>query len=178
MLIMEAPANFFIVWAKDDRYEDSRVDRVFNRRLPSRFPLAIAHPNSENDVVEAVRIAEQLDIKISVRSGGHSWPVWSVRNDAILIDLGGMNSIEYEDSTGIVRVGPATTGESLNRFLQTKGRMFNSGHCPTVGLGGFLYNPLVAMLILDCRVGWAGMVAVGDGLPSPSLQLTLLPRMV
>lgn len=132
---------------KDDHAEDSRVGRIFNRRLPPRYPVAVVFANSEKDVVEAVRIAEKLQAKISVRSGGHSWAVWTIRNDAILIDLGGMNSIEYEDTSGIVKVGPATTGESLNLFLGTKGRMFNSGHCPTVGLGGFLYNPLGIMLI-------------------------------
>ena len=144
---MLTPPDFPIVWAKDDRFEESRVSRVFNCRLPSRYPLAVVHANSEKDVIDAVRIAEQLDVKISVRSGGHSWAVWSVRDDAILIDLDGMSSIEYEDDTEIVKVGPATTGEKLNRFLATKGRMFNGGHCPTVGLGGFLYHPLVTTLI-------------------------------
>jgi FAD/FMN-containing dehydrogenase len=132
-------ADFPIVWQHDEDFERARVGRVFNHRRPSRYPLAVIEARTEEDVVEAVRIAKALDCKISVRSGGHSWAVWSVRDNAILIDLGKLTSIEYDDDTGIVRVGPATPGGELNAFLEPKGRMFNGGHCPTVGVGGFLY---------------------------------------
>jgi hypothetical protein len=134
-----------IIWAKDDdseKFEQARIGRVFNHRRPSRTPLAVINAKSANDVIEAVQLSKSLKCKISIRSGGHSWAAWSVRDNAILIDLGGLNSInEYDDITGIVKVGPATTGEKLNGFLGTKGRMFNGGHCPTVGVGGFLYTP-------------------------------------
>jgi FAD/FMN-containing dehydrogenase len=136
-------ADFPIVWQHDEDFERARVGRVFNHRRPSRYPLAVIEARMEEDIVEAVRIAKQLNCKISVRSGGHSWAVWSVRDNAILIDLGKLNSIEYDDDTGIVRVGPATPGGKLNTFLEPKGLMFNGGHCPTVGLGGFLYVRLL-----------------------------------
>jgi FAD/FMN-containing dehydrogenase len=63
-----------------------------------------------------------------------------VRDNAILLDLGHVNAIHgWDDKTGIIKVGPACTGERLNGFLMERGRMFNGGHCPTVGVGGFLY---------------------------------------
>lgn len=136
------PQDFPIIWAKDEDFESSRLARVFNNRHPTRHPIAVVHAASENDVLVAVDLAKKLDCKISVRSGGHSFPVWSVRENAILIDLGRMNSIEY-DSNDIVKVGPATTGEDLNKFLAPKGRMFNCAHHPTVGLGGFLFVPSI-----------------------------------
>lgn len=131
-----------IVWPQDEGFEHSRVGRVFNHRRPSRCPLAVVHARSEDDIIAAIKLSKDLDCKISVRSGGHSFPVWSVRDRSILIDLGAFNSIDLDESSGIVKIGPATTAGELNRLLGTKGRMFNTGHCPTVGLGGFLYPRL------------------------------------
>jgi FAD/FMN-containing dehydrogenase len=127
-----------IVWPQDEGFEASRVGRVFNHRRPSRFPLAVVQARSEGDIIAAISISKELNCKISVRSGGHSFPVWSVRDRSILIDLSAFNSIDLDEKSGIVKVGPATTAGELNQFLSTKGRMFNTGHCPTVGLGGFL----------------------------------------
>ena len=82
-----------IVWPQDKDFEDSRIGRVFNYRRPSRYPLAIVHVRSEKDIVGAIQLSKELDCNISVRSGGHSFPVWSVRDRSILIDLGAVESI-------------------------------------------------------------------------------------
>jgi FAD/FMN-containing dehydrogenase len=143
MATSRVPFDLPIVWAKDEGFEMSRIGRIFNHRRPSRYPLAVVHARSEKDLFDAIQLAKRLNCKISVRSGGHSFPVWSVRDNAVLIDLGALNTIDLDDTSGIVKVGPATTSEQLNQFLGTKGRMFNAGHCPTVGLGaGVLYAPL------------------------------------
>ena len=130
-----------IIWANEKAYNDARVARVFNHRRPQRYPLAIVHATTENDVMHTIKLAKNLNCKVSIRSGGHSWAAWSVRDNAILVDLVGMNSIEYDEASGIVKAGPATTSEQLNTFLEPYRRMFNSGHSPSVGLGGFLYVP-------------------------------------
>jgi FAD/FMN-containing dehydrogenase len=137
---VQVPDGLPIVWSSDENFEQARVGRVFNHRRPMRSPLAVINATSEQHVQQAIQIAKELNCQISIRSGGHSWAAWSVRDNAILIDLGELNAInEYNETTGIVKVGPATTGEKLNGFLGTMGRMFNGGHCPTVGVGGFLY---------------------------------------
>ena len=41
-----------------------------------------------DDVIEGVRLAAERGWAVAVRSGGHSWAAWSLRNDALLIDLG------------------------------------------------------------------------------------------
>jgi FAD/FMN-containing dehydrogenase len=159
---IEVPQGFPIVWAGDHGFEEARVGRVFNHRRPSRYPLAVVQARSVEEVIEGVQIAKKLGCKISVRSGGHSWAVWSVRDNAILLDLGKMNSMDLEESTGIVSVGPATTGTELIKFLEPKGRIFNGGHCPNVGLGGFLLI-LTKVLILGCKEVWDGCAEVGAG---------------
>ena len=62
-----------------------------------------------------------------------------MRDKGILLDLQHLNHIALDEETGIVSVGPAVKGGSeLNPVLMKKGLFFNGGHCPTVGLGGFL----------------------------------------
>jgi FAD/FMN-containing dehydrogenase len=76
---------------------------------------------------------------VSVRAGGHSWAGWSVRDDTLLIDLGNLNTIAYDESTGIATAGPAVRGGlELAPFLAGRGRSFPGGHCPSVGIGGYL----------------------------------------
>lgn len=130
-----------IIWRESAQpavYEQSRVGRVFNAIKPARFPRAVVEATEHSHVVEAVRLANQLGCRVSVRSGGHSWAGWSVRDDAILVDLGGMHEVELDAGLHLVKVSPSTTGRLLNAVLGQRGLMFAGGHCPDVGLGGFL----------------------------------------
>lgn len=120
-------------------YEEARVGRIFNARRPDRFPAAVLLAESDKDVIDGVRLAAERGWTVSVRSGGHSWAAWSLRDDALLIDLGGLRGIAYEPATGIVAVRPAVRGGfDLAPFLAERGRAFPGGHCPSVGVGGFL----------------------------------------
>lgn len=120
-------------------YEEARVDRVFNRRLTDRRPAAVMRPTSDEEVVAAVRLARERGWQVAVRSGGHSWAQWSVRSEALVIDLGLLKDISYDEESGIVTAAPAVQGGiELGPFLEERGRFFPGGHCPTVGIGGFL----------------------------------------
>ncbi len=142
-----------LYWRGDDGYEQERVGRVFNGRKPDRYPAAILKAAHAEDVIAGVRLARERGLKVSVRSGGHSWAAWSVRDDALLIDLAGMWEISLDTDSSIVRVSPSVTGDELNALLAEYGLMFPGGHCPTVGLGGFL---LQGGMGWNCRGwGWA-----------------------
>ncbi|MFT4029378.1 MAG: FAD-binding protein, partial [Protaetiibacter sp.] len=128
-----------LVFPGDAGWEDARVGRVFNGRRPDRQPDAVLITGSVDDVVKGVRLAKKLGWTVAVRSGGHSWAAWSVRDSGLLLDLGALDDISYDENTHIVSAGPATKGGAvLSPFLEERGRFFNGGHCPTVGIGGFL----------------------------------------
>jgi hypothetical protein len=128
-----------IFYPGDDGFEDARVGRIFNGRRPDRQPAAVLFAESDQDVSDAVLLARENGWRVSVRSGGHSWAAWSVRDGALLIDLGRMRDIAYDESTGVVSARPAVKGgDELDPFLEQRGRFFNGGHCPSVGIGGFL----------------------------------------
>jgi FAD/FMN-containing dehydrogenase len=128
-----------VVWRGEPGYEDARVARVFNTRRPDRFPAGVLPACTEEDVVAGVRLARERGLKVSVRAGGHSWAVWSLHEDALLIDVGGMREMTYDSATGIATASPALKGGAeFTPFLTEHGRVFTGGHCPGVGLGGFL----------------------------------------
>ncbi|KAF2220787.1 FAD binding domain protein [Elsinoe ampelina] len=145
-----------IIWRSEVEeavYEEARVGRVFNHRRPKRYPVAVVKAETPDHVVEAVRLAKSKGHRVSVRSGGHSWAAWSVRDNAVLIDLGNMKHISLDSEKGIATVSPSTTGSMLNDYLSQRGLMFAGGHCPDVGLGGFL---LQGGMGWNCRNwGWA-----------------------
>lgn len=150
---MSVSADLPIIWrssSDEETYEQARVGRVFNQRRPRRYPIAVVEAESEDHIVEAVKLANELNCRISVRSGGHSWAAWSVRDNAILIDLGRWKHIALDEDAGIVTVSPSTTGRIANAYLSKLGYMFPGGHCPDVGLGGFL---LQGGMGWNCKVG-------------------------
>lgn len=148
-----------IFWQGDAGYEEARVGRIFNGHRPARYPKAVLFAEDEQDVVAAVRLAKEQGLKVAVRSGGHSWAAWGLRDQAILLDLSRMQTMAYDKATGIVQVSPAVKGgQTLAPYLEARGRMFHGGHCPTVGLGGFL---LQGGMGWNCRGwGWAAEAIV------------------
>lgn len=120
-------------------YEKARVRNVFNVRYPGRYPEAILQAISEDDIVQGIRFAKEQGWKIAIRAGGHSFASWSIRDDALLIDLYGFKEISYDEATQCVCVTAAVQGGGeLSPYLERLGRFFPGGHCTDVGLGGFL----------------------------------------
>jgi FAD/FMN-containing dehydrogenase len=121
-----------------DGYEPARRAAVWNGLKPERYPQAIVLASTEQDVVEAVRYARAHELKVKARSGGHSWTASSLREGSLLIDLSSLTRIEFDPETQVAIVEPGVRGRELNALLADHGLFFPSGHCPTVGLGGFL----------------------------------------
>jgi FAD binding domain len=137
----------------DAGFPDAAVSRIFNQRRPSTRPAAVLRAVGTADVAAGVRLAEAEGLRVAVRAGGHSWGAWSLRDDTLLIDLAAFTRMSYNDA-GSVTAGPAIRGGlDLDPFLAARGRFFAGGHCPTVGLGGFL---LQGGMGWNCRGwGWA-----------------------
>lgn len=182
------PAGLPIVFRDStprDEFLESAWGHVFNHRraTEARVPRAVVHATSAHHVAQAVQVARDLGCRVSVRSGGHSWAGWSVRDDAVCVDLGALpggkhssstfsstssssadnpgevEGLEYDPRTRILSCPPSATGRVANGFLATKGRMFAGGHCPDVGLGGFL---LQGGMGWNCKNwGWACESIVG-----------------
>jgi FAD/FMN-containing dehydrogenase len=142
----------------DAGFDEAAVGRVFNARRPSRRPEAVLLAETLDDIIGGVKYAKEHNLGVAIRSGGHSWAAWSVREETLLIDLGLYQEMDYDPATGIASATPATKGgEVLDPYLASVGRFFNGGHCPTVGIGGFLLQ------------GGQGLVARGWGWAAESV---------
>lgn len=130
-----------VVWRDEaessEEYEAQRR-RVYTLRVPDRFPLAIVRPRNVSQVVSAVKLAIEKDVRLAIRSGGHSWACWSLRQDSVLIDFVDFKHLSYDEATDTLEASPATIGTELVDYLQPKGRFLPAGHCATVALGGFI----------------------------------------
>lgn len=123
----------------DSGYEDARLSRLFCTNHPPRYPVAVLKADCEQDIVEGVRLAKLNGWKVAVRAGGHSFASWSLREDSLLIDLGGFKEMSFDEATGIVSVTASVQGGGdLSPYLSRLGRFFPGGHCTDVGMGGFL----------------------------------------
>jgi FAD/FMN-containing dehydrogenase len=138
----------------DAGFPDAAVSRIFNQRRPSARPAAVLRAADVADVAAGVRLARAEGLQVAVRAGGHSWAAWSLRDDTLLIDLAAFTAMSYDDDSGVATVGPAVRGGvDLDPFLAGQERFLAGGHCPTVGLGGFL---LQGGMGWNCRGwGWA-----------------------
>jgi FAD/FMN-containing dehydrogenase len=130
-------------------YEQARRASVWNARAPERYPDAIVLAESERDVVAAVCEARERGWRIGVRSGGHSWAGNHVRNGGLLIDLSRLREVVLDAQAMTAAVGPGCHGDELLGGLAEHELFFPAGHCPGVGLGGYL---------LQGGYGWNGRV--------------------
>lgn len=129
-----------ILWrdtAAPSEYEEWRT-RVYNARLPDRYPVAIARPGTVEEVQAVVKLAAELQLRVAVRSGGHSWACWSIRDGSILIDLVNLKHLSYDKDTDTLEASPSTLSVDAVAFAWKHGRFLPMGHTDSVGLGGFL----------------------------------------
>jgi len=122
-------------------YDEARERLTWNARLAkARAPDAIASPRSTAEVAALVKFAVQRGLKIGLRSGGHNYEASALRDGGIMLDLGGLDSIEIDAEAHTAWIGPGVRGGQLIEALAEHGLAFPIGHCAEVGLGGYLLS--------------------------------------
>ncbi|HXD55782.1 MAG TPA: FAD-binding oxidoreductase [Solirubrobacteraceae bacterium] len=131
----------------EDGYERARRGAVWNARTPDRHPEAIVLAASEADALAGVRLARREGLTVTVRSGGHSWAGNHLRDGSVLLDLSALRGHEVDEAEMTATVQPGCRGDELLAALAERELFFPAGHCPGVGLGGYL---------LQGGYGWNG----------------------
>jgi FAD/FMN-containing dehydrogenase len=122
----------------DDGYEERRRSLIWNRRVPDRFPETIHHPTTAKDVARLVGETIAPGKRIAARAGGHNWLAASLRDGGAVLDLGALNGVEVDAERKVAWAGPGATHQILADAIAPLGLAFPIGHCPSVGLGGYL----------------------------------------
>src|SRR4051812_13529345 len=107
---------------------------MWNGRIPDRFPGLIFQAAGEDDVVRALALARERDMKVSVCSGGHSWAGSHLRDGAMLLDVSRLAEISIDAAAATASVGPGVRGSELLAGLRDQELFFPVGHCKGVAL--------------------------------------------
>jgi FAD/FMN-containing dehydrogenase len=122
-----------------------------NGRFNSIRPFAVAHCESEADVVACVKWSVKHGVPPVVRGGGHSYAGFSTTPD-LLINIERLNRVTIDKGKGIATVGGAATSRALFERSVDGPFILPGGTCLGVGVGG---------LVLGGGIGyntrWAGL---------------------
>jgi FAD/FMN-containing dehydrogenase len=117
----------------EPEYERARV--CFNL-LIDRRPAAIARCADTDDVATALAFAQQHDLEIAVRGGGHNPAGHCVVDDGLVIDLSRMRSVEVDPESRIAISGGGATWTDLDAATQAHGLVTPGGVVGSTGVSG------------------------------------------
>jgi FAD/FMN-containing dehydrogenase len=138
----QAALRGYAVRRGDPSYDVDR--RIWNGSF-DRHPAMIIRCAGVSDVIAAVKFGRTSGLPVAVRSGGHSFPGFSVADDAVVIDLSLMKGIRVDPEARTARVqGGALLGD-LDRETQAFGLAVPSGIVTHTGVAG---------LTLGGGIGW------------------------
>lgn len=124
-----------------------------------RHPAGIYYPKTEDDVINAVQCAYEAGFRVVPRGGGHSYESFSSQDDALVIDLCELHSVQVlsqqqqdqefqndantdadisADSRGVAYVDGGARLGNVYIALAEHGFNFPGGTCPSVGIGGLI----------------------------------------
>ncbi len=115
-----------------------RSRTVFNVAARSRSPALVIRPLNADQVGIVLRWAADNNERLSVRSGGHSFDGFPVRDGGVLLDLQEICAIRYDERTQHIHVGPGAVIRDIAVPLAKAGRVLPLGECPTVAIGGLV----------------------------------------
>ncbi len=124
--------DVIFITRNDEKYDALR--KGFNKRF-DKFPKTIALCFTTVGVQAAVQKAKTDQLKISVKSGGHSFESFSCGTDSMLINVSQMNKIQWLDNEEVMLQPACLLQEIYAEFLPKK-RIIPAGSCGTVGIAG------------------------------------------
>jgi FAD/FMN-containing dehydrogenase len=104
--------------------------------LIDRRPALIVRCSGAADVVEAVNLARNRGLLLSIRGGGHNVAGNAVNDGGLVIDLSGMRSVRVDPAARTVRAEGGATWAEVDRETQLFGLATPGGVVSSTGVGG------------------------------------------
>ncbi len=127
-----------IVNKNDPYYESWRQAMTWYIRKPARYPKTMLLAETVDDIVAAVNYARENDLRVSVRSTGHSISASPLRDQAVMIDLSRLRDADIDAETQTAWVQPGMRSQEFMDLVNKEELAFPTAHTSIVGLGGFL----------------------------------------
>ena len=125
------------------------VRKVFNGVFDKR-PAIIARCTNAADVRIALAHAQEHDLVVAVRGGGHSIPGHSSCEDGLVIDTGPMKRVEIDPEARRGRFGAGLTWAELDAATQVHGLALTGGRVSHTGVAGLTLGSGSGLLERAC----------------------------
>jgi len=152
------------ITAEDPAYEEAR--RVYNAMIDRR-PSVIVRCAGADDVVAAVNFARESGLDLAVRGGSHSVPGFGTADDAVVIDLSRMQTVDVDPGARTARGQGGATWGAFNDATHAHGLATTGGIISTTGIGGLTLGGGIGYLSrgfgLSCDNLLSAEVVTADG---------------
>jgi FAD/FMN-containing dehydrogenase len=155
------------------------VPSIWNAAVENR-PALTVRARSPRGVQEAVRVARDRALPLSVLGGGHDWAGRALRDGGLVIDLSQMRGVVVDPSARVATVGGGATAADVTAAAAPYGLVAAAGNCGRVGMTGLTlgggYGPLNGRFglasdnLLGAEVVLAdGRIVIADATHEPEL---------
>ena len=114
-------------------YEAAR--RVWNPMI-DRKPAVIARCANAADVATAITFARERELLLAVRSGGHSFPGYSMCEGGMVIDLSALREVRVDSARSTATVQPGAWVSDVDSKTQPLGLATTMGQISDTGVSG------------------------------------------
>jgi FAD/FMN-containing dehydrogenase len=157
-----------VIGPSDSLYEQAR--KVWNHMIDRR-PALIAQCSDTLDVVRAVKFAEENDLPVAVRGGGHNVAGYAVCDDGMVIDMSTMRHVTVDPESRSVRVGAGARWADVDRATQPYGLATPGGEVSETGIAGLTLGGGVGYLRRKHGLSCDNLLSV-DMVTSDGLTIT------
>ena len=126
----------------DPDYDEHR--KVWNGSI-HRHPALLARCSGNDDVIAAIRFAQQAGLPLAVRGGGHSFPGHSACDGGIVVDMSLLTDVRVDPEARTATAQAGTLLGQLDTATQAHGLAVPAGIVTHTGLAG---------LTLGGGIGW------------------------
>src|SRR5215210_1968895 len=117
----------------DEGYDETR--KIHNGMIDRR-PTLIARCAGVADVMASVRFARDQQLLVSLRSGGHSLPGFSISDGGLMIDLSRMRGVRVDAARQTARAEGGVTWGDFDHETQAFGLATTGGLVRQTGIAG------------------------------------------
>ena len=122
-----------VITPSDPSYDEART--LYNAMIDKR-PAVIAQCTHADDVVAALGFAQENELEVAVRCGGHNGPGFGCVDDGLVIDLSAMRGVGVDPVARTARVLGGTLLGQVDAATHEHGLAAPFGIISTTGVGG------------------------------------------